>query len=274
MSDPKPPVPYDPAGVPQRKVSSHELEAVIRRASELEAAGGGGEEALSEDEVLRIGRELGLSPLHVRQALAEVRGKPPAEPGVVARVMGPGVVSGSRVVQGEAERVRERIERYLLDMEHMVIVRRQGGYTRYERGTGIGTTVRRVTTQLSTRSRYAEFNLKEVDVSVQPLEDGYSLVTLSVDLSNQRAAILGGGLAIGSAMGTAVAVVAGIAVDPVAAILGLPLVGAGAWGARPAFRNGFVATQTRLESFLDRVQQDELSVPPPPDWRKRLGLKP
>ena len=266
------PVPFDPSSLPQRKVSSQELEAVIRRASELEAAGGGGEEALSEDEVLRIGRELGLSPLHVRQALAEVRGKQPAEPGLLARVMGPGIVSGSRVVQGEAGRVREKIERYLLDVEHMVIVRRQGGFTRYERGTGLGTAVRRVTTQLSTRSRYAEFGLKEVDVSVQPLEDGYSMVTLSVDLSSNRAAIFGGGLAIGSAVGTALAVVVGIAVDPAAALFGLPLVGAGGWAARPAYHNVFENAQRRVESFLDRVQHGELSVPPPPDWRKRLGL--
>lgn len=279
MSDNKPvpfvPGPGDPP--PERRLTSKELEAVIRRATELEAAGGGGGagETLSEEEVLRIGRELGISPVHVRQALVETRGGQPAEPGLLARLMGPGYVSATRVVQGSADQVRARIEAYLTDVEHMLISRRTPQYTRFERGAGIGTAVRRAATQLSTRSRYAEFKLKEVDIAVQPLEDGWCLVNAGVELRGERAGTLGGMLSVGGVAGVAAGTVTGIAIDPIVGVTALmSLLGAGGWSARPIYARTVATTLTRLESFLDRVQAGDLEVPPKPDWRKTLGLPP
>ena len=274
MSEPKPPVPYQPGKYPERRVSSEQLEAVIRRATELESASGGGGDALSEEEVLRIGRELGIAPIHVRQALAEVGANArPAEPGVVARVMGPGYAGATRVVQGDADEVRGRVERYLLEVEHMVIERQFADFTRYRRGTGLGTAIRRTTTQLQVRSRFAEFKLKELDVGIQPLEDGYSLVTVGVNLAPARAGMLGGGLAVGTALGTGAGTFAAIAIDPFLGIATLlPLVAAGGWGMRPIYRNTFKSTEDRLEAFLDRVQSGDLPEPPKGDWKKKLGL--
>jgi hypothetical protein len=272
MTD-RPPVPYEPGKTPpERRVSSTELEAVIRRATELEVAGGT-EDSLPEEEVLRIGRELGLSPIHLRQALMEVRRKaPPAEPGIVARVMGPGYASAARVVQGNADAVRETIERYLLEMEHMVISRRHPDHTRYEAGRGIGTAVRRATTQLTVRSRFAETRFKELDVSVQPLEEGYALVTVGVDLTGARRGFFGGGLTLGTVMGMGLGTMVGIAVDPLAGIAMLPMIPAGPWAIRPIYASTFESTRQRLEAFLDRVQAGDLVVPGRPDWKKRLGL--
>ncbi|MDP9348541.1 MAG: hypothetical protein M3P24_05270, partial [Gemmatimonadota bacterium] len=61
--------------LPARRLSSQELEAVIRRAVELQAAAGG-DDGITEGEVLRVGGELGLSPELVRRALADVRSRP------------------------------------------------------------------------------------------------------------------------------------------------------------------------------------------------------
>ena len=276
MTEPKPPVPFQPgSNAPERRLTSQELEAVIRRASELEAAGGGAGDTLSEDEVLRIGRELGIAPIHVRQALVETRGKQQSEPGMLARVMGPGYVSATRVVQGNADQVRERIEAYLLEVEHMVIDRRTPQYTRYERGAGIGTAVRRAATQLSTRSRYAEFKLKQVDVAVQPLEEGWCLVNAGVELRSERAGTLAGMLTTGGLAGVAAGTVTGIAIDPLVGVTALmSLLGAGGWSARPIYARTMATTHARLESFLDRVQAGELELPQKTDWRKKLGLPP
>ncbi|HYW08054.1 MAG TPA: hypothetical protein VE913_13920, partial [Longimicrobium sp.] len=87
------------SGPPARRVSSTELEAVIRRATELQFARSDSDDGLPEAEVMRIGKELGLEPAHVRRAIAEVRGVPVAETGVLARVMGPETIRASRIVR-------------------------------------------------------------------------------------------------------------------------------------------------------------------------------
>jgi len=57
----------------ERQLTQEQFEMVIRRAAELQAraaedpAGG----ALTEAEAIRIGREIGISPVHLRRALAE-----------------------------------------------------------------------------------------------------------------------------------------------------------------------------------------------------------
>ena len=52
-------------------ISRRDLPAVVKRAAELAAVEGDAEEAISEEEVVRIAAELGLSERHVRQALFE-----------------------------------------------------------------------------------------------------------------------------------------------------------------------------------------------------------
>jgi len=49
------------------------LERVLGRAAELQAGGADAPETLTEAQLLEIGREVGLSPEHLRQALAEER---------------------------------------------------------------------------------------------------------------------------------------------------------------------------------------------------------
>lgn len=275
MSDNLPAHPYSGgSGRPARRLSSQELEAVIRRAHELQTTRADREEGLSEAEVLQIGQELGLSAGHVRQALAEVATPQQAvQIGTMARVMGPSLLSASRAVPGEARQVREQIERYLLEVECMEIVRRlPGGRTQYRRGQGLGATLRRATTQMGSRSRFAQFKLQEVEVEVQPLEAGFALVTMGVDLGKTRAGMLATGAVFGTATGTMAAALLGVAVDPLAALLGLPLLAGGLLGTRALYGTVTAQTHGQLEAFLDRVQHGELDVPRPPDWRKKLGF--
>ena len=56
------PAPRPGGGLPARRLSNQELEAVIRRAVEILAAAGTPDEGISEAEVIRIGQELGLDP--------------------------------------------------------------------------------------------------------------------------------------------------------------------------------------------------------------------
>lgn len=274
MSDNLPARQSGAAGSPARRLSTQELEAVIRRAHQLQTARSDREEGLSEAEVLQIGQELGLSTGHVRQALAEVATpQHAAETGAMRRAMGPSVLSASRAVPGDARQVREAIERYLLEVECMEIVRRHpGGRTQYQRGEGLAATLRRASTRFGSSSRFAPFKLQEVEVEVQPLEAGFALVTVGVDLGKTRVGMLATGATMGTALGTAVGTTLGIAVDPIAALLGLPVLMGGLFGTRALYGTVSGQTQGQLEAFLDRVQHGELAVPTAPDWRKKLGF--
>jgi hypothetical protein len=47
------------------------LERVLARASELQAGTSEPTEAMTEDQLIELGKEVGLAPEHVRQAIAE-----------------------------------------------------------------------------------------------------------------------------------------------------------------------------------------------------------
>lgn len=96
------------------------------------------DEGVSEAEVVRIGREIGLDPATVRRAMAEVRARPPEERGGLARTMGPAVVRASRAIPRPAAETAARLERYLHDTELMTTQRRFPERTRYVKDSSLG----------------------------------------------------------------------------------------------------------------------------------------
>lgn len=95
-------------------LTRRELEAVIKRASELATTDPeGGEGALDEGELFRITREVGLPDSHVRRALSELRTAEDPE-GVVARWSGSVTIRVSRVVGGDRERLRAITDEFLV----------------------------------------------------------------------------------------------------------------------------------------------------------------
>lgn len=256
----KPPAPG--GGLPARRLSSHELEAVIRRAVEIQAAAGTPDEGISEAEVIRIGQELGLDPATVRRAITDVRGRPPEEHGVLARTMGPGSIRAARTVRRPAAAVGLLLEEYVLKCEYMVVQRRFPDRTRYVRGTGVGAALGRAARKFG--ASHAAMDLAQLDVSVSALDEESCLVELSVDTANARAGLAAGAAVVGGgvASGIAAFALATTVVDPVA-LLGLPALLASWWGARGIYGAVRHSTQDRLESFLDRVEHNELRVPTP-----------
>src|SRR5262245_24264755 len=98
-SSSKQPVPNPPAA----KIDRASLERVLARASELQAGTGDTPDEFTEDQLIELGREVGLSPQHLRQALAEERTRsnlPEDERGLSASLFGPSRVSASRTVPG------------------------------------------------------------------------------------------------------------------------------------------------------------------------------
>src|SRR6266513_2058073 len=99
---------------PLPPVSRSALERVLARAAELQAAAGDEADrmdALTEAQVLDLGKEVGLSSAHLRQALAEERariqpiGDADVANSVGFQLFGATKVASQRVVRGTPQRV-------------------------------------------------------------------------------------------------------------------------------------------------------------------------
>lgn len=263
----------DPApGLPARRVSTEELEAVIRRATELQFARGDAEDGLPEAEVMRIGKELGLEPANVRRAIAEVRGQPRGEKGMMVTVMGPDVIRAARTVRRPAAQLGMVLEEYLTKCEYMTVQRRFPDRTRYVRGNGVGAAFGRAAMKMS--QRHTALDLRQIDVHVSPLDEDSSLVEVSIPMSPIRTGLAAGGVVGGAGLGsTAGAFLAIAGHEPALALLGAPVFGAALLAARGIYRGVSGGVQNKLEAFLDRVEHGELPKPPQrPDWRRQLGI--
>lgn len=271
MSDPHP-VPGG-SGLPARKLSSTELEAVIKRAVELQTARETEmTDGLSDAEVVRIGQELGIEQHLVRRAISEVRSRPPEEQGMLAAVMGPRTVRVARTIRRPAVEVGIFLERYLLETEYMVVERRFPDRTRYVRAAGIGAALGRTFSKVG--NRVAPLDLQAVDVGVAVADEDSCVVELTVDLGGERAGYAAGGAGLGvttAAMPTAFALVS--AAPDLLALLGIPLFAASMLGMRAGYRYSTGKVHDRLEAFLDRLEHGELRLPEKKqEWHKRLGM--
>jgi hypothetical protein len=264
------PTPPGGSGLPATRLSNQELEAVIRRAVELQTADGGGQEGIAEAEVLRIGQELGLAPQHVRRAIAEVRAQPVREGGFLGAFMGAARIRAVRTLRRPAVEVGMFLEKYLLECEYMVVQRRFPDRTRYVRASGVAAAVGRAAARFGQRHASLRFDQMDVGVAADDVET--CVVEVSVDLGGQRAGFAAGGTLGGLGAGGAVGTVLAIAVAPPAALVGLPILAGMVWGMRAAYHGVARRAQDDLEAFLDRLEHGELRVPPPQDWRKRLGI--
>lgn len=251
-----------------RRLSNEQFEVVIRRAAELQArAAESSDEGLTEDEALRIGRELGLSGEYLSRALAEVRGPAPGELGVLDRFVGAAVLQAARVIPGDAATIARHLEGYLVEREFFSVLRRLPDRVLFEPAPGAVAAVSRAMSRAIGGKQM--LRVSNLETTVQPLEDGFSLVTLRTRLNEERTGHLAGGVLGGGAAGTAVAVALGIAVDPAAALMGLPVAGSGLLGMRWSYARTLHRTQIKLESLLDRLEHGEL--PPPPPLRAGRG---
>ena len=121
MADQRP-APGSPA------LSRAALERVLARAAQLQGTTGEGDEAgaMNEAQVVELGKEVGLSPEVLRQALAEERSRTlvPEESGVLASVAGPAAVSAARTVPGSAAAVLAALDAWMQRSEGLEVKRR------------------------------------------------------------------------------------------------------------------------------------------------------
>jgi hypothetical protein len=249
-----------------RRLSTRDFELVIRRAAELQAreAEEFGGEGISEAEAMRIGRELGLSNQNLHRALAETSGAVSTETGVMAGLFGQGNVRAGRAVPGNAETVARTLETYLVEREYLVVLRRFPDRVLFTRASGMVAAMGRATSQFFSRS--APLRVENLEMSVQPFEEGYTFVSVATSVTSSRTATAASSLVGGGAVGGLTAAILGIAVAPPAALVAIPIIGLSGLFGRAYYKSVVRNLQTQLESLLDRLEHGDL----PPPIRARI----
>ena len=244
------------------------LERVLGRAAELQAGGSDAREAISEADLLEIGREVGIAPEHLRQALAEERTRVALAPeeGVAARLAGPATAVASRIVGGTPVAVLAALDGWMQREECLQVKRRFGERLTWEpRQDLLGSIMRGV--KLGGRG-YALARAAEVGATVTAVDGSRVLVRLDADLAvarRQRIAgggvVAGGGLAGGGALAVTAIVANALVILPLALI---PVaVGAGiGYAVARGHRTQVTRLQVAMEQVLDRLEHGELRRAP------------
>jgi hypothetical protein len=144
---------------------------------------------LTEEEVVEIGRQVGLEPEYVRRAMAEVHAeslvlrRPPANR-VLDLVAGDSRVEVRRVVAGEPTLIQQQVEMLLRDREKLSALRRRPTRSVWEASAGIMDRLDRFMN--FSGKEYALAETRQVELAVAETEPGWSLVTLACDIGNKR----------------------------------------------------------------------------------------
>lgn len=246
------------------------LERVLARATELQAGVGETGDLLSERQLLDIGKEVGISPRFLQQALAEERTRPDMLQGSsrMTRYFGPARIVASRVVRGKADGVLQSMDRWMQKEELLQIKRRFPDMLTWEPRRDFLGSIRR---GFNVGGRgYSLSSAEEVGCSVSRVDDDSVLVQLVADYSAARSksAVAGGsffgvaatfsglGLLVASTLGGSLIIAGGAAA--VSTLLGVGSAFAFAKQSRELIARG----QLSLEQALDRLEHGRTPAGP------------
>jgi hypothetical protein len=246
-----------PGELAPRRITREQLERIIQRAAELQASEMDTGEAMTEQEVLKLGSEVGIPGRYLRQALyEEASGGAALERGLLGRWVGPKTVLARRVVPGERAALEQAIGQFMTEEEAMTPQRRLPDRTVWERQKGLFAEMKR---GLSLEGK-AYHLARAVDVSVQltALEDGYCHAEMAADVSNLRdQALAGAGTLLGAGVLAAVVVALIPGLAPLAVLPLLGGLGLAALAARANLRKA-TRMQIALEQVLDSLERGEI----------------
>jgi hypothetical protein len=242
------------------KFDRGQLERILQRAAELQAGERDPGEELSRDELLQLGRDVGIPGRYLEQAVLEEQTKLPAQrlESFWDHAAGPAQLGAMRVVRGETAKVERILMDYMEEHELLTIARQGSGRLIWEPLKGFNAAMKRSKAVLGGGNK--PFMLAQalgVTATISPLESGYVHVSLEADIREARGRHIGGAMA-GLSVGVAGALVAGVLLTPIAALAPLPLGIGLAWGALRRFTPVYQRTQVGLERALDHVERGEV----------------
>jgi hypothetical protein len=173
------------------KINRRQLEEVLRRAVELEAANAvkrdeDGLALLTEQDVVRLGEDAGLSGDSVQKALGELRRgqiRTAPDDDAIGRTFGACEVVVSREIPGPARPVERAVERFLRE-QLMVVRRHHGDRVEWEKARGLWPGLHR---SLDFARRYAFGPVRHLETVINgDAQDGNTSVTFRIDLTELR----------------------------------------------------------------------------------------
>ena len=266
MADEKAPLPT-PVGSKQNLLDRAALERVLARAAELQGATAIPESSdlISESQVQEIGKEVGLNPATINQALAEERTRihVPEERGLIAQIAGAGFATATRTVAGNPRDILATIDMWMVRDECLQVQRRFNDRITWEPQRGLFGKLRR-TVNVSGKGFYL-MDASQVSATVMPVDSSRVVVRLDADIHQSRARRVGVGGVLG-AFGLAASGVIGlgliIANLPLLIAAGstvIPLAGSAfaAYQIAKSHRTILSSVQLALEQILDRLEHGE-----------------
>jgi hypothetical protein len=234
------------------------LDRIIQRAAELQTAEREMGDSLTSEELMALGREVGIPGRYLQQAMLEERtrlGRVGAA-GLFERVTGPGEIAAQRVVVGRPDEVQDALLRWIEKNELLCVQRQQAGRITWEPIGGIQAAFRRSTAAIGSGKRpFMLSRAATVSATIVPLESGYSHVALSADTRKVRGEYVGTGAALaGAGIAGAAAMVALGALLPVA-LLPLPVAFGLGYGVLRRYAPAVARIQLGLERALDFLEQ-------------------
>jgi hypothetical protein len=251
----------DPSGskLPAARLDRSSLERVLARAAELQSTSGDTVEEFTEEQLLELGREVGLSPQNLRQALAEERTRsivPEEEHGIAASLFGPSRVRAERTVAGTPAEVLASIDGWMQRQELLIVKRHHADRIVWEPRRDFVVGVKRA---LRVGGRdYALSRAFEVSATVIAVDDSRVHVGLDADFRSQRAQSARGSIGstvAGAAVTTSLFVMGVTAVIAAAPLVIVPAIGFA--GARALQGRVVTRAQLSLEQLLDKLERGE-----------------
>ena len=243
-------------GADDQEFDHDAAERVLRRAIDLaEEHRGAAGHGLSESALIEAAEELGVDPAAVRLAAAEERvGMLTTHRRRTDRLVGPAVVSATRVIDLPSDQAMDVVDRWLRRVGSLRRQRRSdadgpGSIAIYTRRSDPAAGLQRTMRSVAGQEQLGRVG--RLRVATHPMDDDRSLVVLSADLGVERTAVLAGGSTV-AAVGSTASVVemflwtgwTWIGV-PVSAALGL-----GVFRARV---HGLPDVELSLDGVLDRI---------------------
>lgn len=261
-------------GVPApARIDRAALERIIRRAAELQTAEREVGETLTSDELISLGREVGIPVRYLQQALLEERSPlgMPRSPGLMDRVAGPGQATAQRVVPIDSDQAEQALLRWMERNELLCVQRQQRGRITWEPVSGFQAAVRRSAAALGAgKHPFMLSRAATVSATILALESGYSHVSLVADARKVRSEYLVSGTALaGAGAATTAAMVALGALLPVA-LLPLPIAAGISYTVLRRYGPAIARMQLGLERALDALESGTASGSPRPNERPGL----
>jgi len=245
-------------------ISREALERIIKRAAELQADEHDIGEGLTTDEVVALGKDVGIPDRYLRQAMLDeqTRTAPEITTGTWAWLTGPRSIVAHRVVPGDRDVVERALSRWMIEEELLQQKRRHADRTSWEPKAGAFASIQRA---LAGKRRYSLASASEIGAQVIPLEPGFCLVRLEADIREQRTKRITGATVL-TVLGWAMTASAVLIAPPLALAQALALVP----GIGLTFAGGTVTRthraanerlQLALEQVLDRLERGEIRTP-------------